>query len=849
MNEFTLNGTWELHDEPLTVSDADAARISHLAEGWIAQPVPGDIHQGLMDAGRIQDPLLGLNSFDCRWTEDRSWWFRRHFATDATWLSADTVELELNGLDANASVFLNGVCVGHHINAFYPFRCDIKKHLLPEGENVLLVRLTSGVEHVTPEQLATLGVPVNTEASNGRPERGDPRRAYVRKPQYSFGWDWSPRVATTAIAGDCVIRAWSVARIRDVFVQPERHTTGAGVDLHCDVTVESWHYFSTSTGTLTLTLTDESRQRMTVTRTVLLRSGVNPIRLDVELDEPRYWWPNGMGEQHRYTVQVMLDSRSSRTDGNLTGRHAYPAFRYGLRFVELDTGDLAEEENRFAFVINGKRIFSKGADWIPTDAIYARASAERYDRIVYEAQQANFNMLRVWGGGLYEPQAFYDACDRYGILLWHDFMFACAPYPDHEAWFCEEVRREADYQTKRLRNHACMAVWSGSNENNWGFDEWWPGQTCGGAYLYNELLPMVVQANSPQIPYWNGSPYGGAKPNSAEVGDRHHWHDCMMNPDMNKRITPEEYDQCTSLFISEYGYIGAPPKESVLQYLDGAPFERQSRVWQHHNNTFEKDTVEAGIRKHYADPDKITLDEYFLYSGLTQGLMYGYSLDTFRSHPYCYGGLFWMYNDCWGEVGWTILDYYLRRKISWYFVRRAFAPVRLIVRAEGKRLNVTLANDSAAKYAGVLEYGVLALDGSSSRLREKRISVPALERKVVASFDLTDDDPTRVLWMARMQEDPAVWPALYRAVDQRRLHMPQPRLKAKMVRAGKAGWRVRVNSDVYAHAVHLELPAGALPSDDYFDLLPGERRDIFVAYEGALSDADVHVTSVVCDGD
>jgi beta-mannosidase len=317
---------------------------------------------------------------------------------------------------------------------------------------------------------------------------------------------------------------------------------------------------------------------------------------------------------------------------------------------------------------------------------------------------------------------------------------------------------------------------------------------------------------------------------------------------MVKRITPEEYDKCTSRFISEYGYIGAPDKQTVLQYLDGAPFDRQGKVWQHHNNTFEKDTVEAGIRKHYADPDNISLDSYFLYSGLTQGLMYSYSLDTFRSHPDCYGGLFWMYGDCWGEVGWTVIDYYLRRKISWYFVRRAFSPVRLILRQQGKQVSVTMANDTQAPVSGTLAFGSLALDGSAVGLREKHFSCPALARKVIASFNRSDADPSTTLWIARVQGDAAIWPAILRVVDQRQLKMTPPQLKVKVSLAGKGAWRARVSTDVFAHAVHLELPAGAQPGDDYFDLLPREARDVRVTYDGTLSAEDVALTSVVCAG-
>jgi beta-mannosidase len=319
----------------------------------------------------------------------------------------------------------------------------------------------------------------------------------------------------------------------------------------------------------------------------------------------------------------------------------------------------------------------------------------------------------------------------------------------------------------------------------------------------------------------------------------------MMNPDMNKRITPEEYDLCASKFISEYGYIGAPVRETVAAYLDGAPFDRQSAVWQHHNNTFEKNTVDAGIRKHYADPESITLDEYFLYSGLTQGLMYGYSLESFRSKPDCHGGLFWMYADCWGEVGWTIVDSYARRKPSWYFVRRALAPARLILRRSGGKVVVTMANDTREAIKGRLEYGWMALDGADRQLDTQPFTCLPLSRTVVAEFGAGKGDPTRQVWLARVRRRDDILPATLRAADVRHLKLARPKLTLSVERAAAGQWAARVGSDVYAHAVHLILPDGATPEDDYFDLLPGETREVRVASRGKLSEKNVALTSVV----
>jgi beta-mannosidase len=840
MQERSLNGTlwaephgeaWELRDEILTYDLANARALGHTTEGWIPTAVPGDIHQGLVAAGRIAEPLLGLNSFDCRWTEERSWWFRKRFELEREleWLNADVVELELNGLDSNAEVFLNGYPIGSHRNAFRPFIADVKPRLR-SGENILLVRLTAGVEDVSEADIdAPDGVRANTEDRRDRPERGDPRRVMVRKPQYSFGWDWSPRVATTAIAGDVTLRAIRKACIRHVRLVPTKHRSEALV--RATVTVDQLHYYMTAEGRVKVTLIDAQGRQFSAERDVLLRSGHTYVEMTLPIADPQWWWPNGLGAQHLYHVQAELEIEGERA--------AYPAFEWGMRTVELDTRD------KFAVVVNGVKVFCKGANWIPADAVYARVSDERYEALIREARDANFTMLRIWGGGLYERDAFYRACDRYGIMIWHDFMFACAPYPDHLDWFRQEVAQEADYQTRRLQRHACMVLWSGSNENNWGFRDWWDEQTRGGAWTYNYCLPDAVQRNCPEIPYWNGSPYGGDEPNSSDVGDRHHWHDCMMNPDMQKRITPEEYDKCTSLFVSEFGYIGPPALESILTYMDGAPLDRQSRVWQHHNNTFEQDTVEAGIRKHYADPENLTLSEYLLYSGLCQGLMYSYALDSMRYRENCHGSLFWMYDDTWGEVGWTIIDYYLRHKLSWWFVRRAYAPLRLIARsAEQGAVRVVLANDTQDEVSFEVEYGYVSLDGALADLQRHTVHAPPLARTELCVLKRGTHNPTRGLWIARALERPEISPAIYRAVDYRQLETGDPRLACTVTETGERSCTVRASAQGYAHAVHLDLPTGAVPSDDYFDLLPGTGREIQVVSSEPLDTETIGVTCV-----
>ncbi|MCU0520839.1 MAG: beta-mannosidase [Anaerolineae bacterium] len=820
---LSLNGIWELRDEVLGASIDQADRVAREADGWIPQPVPGDIHQGLETAGRIKAPLLGLNSFDCVWTEHRSWWFRRRFDVEPTWLDADAVELVMQGLDANAEVFLNGTHIGSHPTAFRPFCLDVRQWLRPT-DNVLLVRLTSGVEAVSEaDTYHCSGIRASTEAANGRPERGDPRRIYARKPQFSWGWDWSPRLATTAIGGDVTLSALHDACIRDVIVEPLRHSD----EVLVTVSVDLLHDFASDEGVVNVSLVDETGTVHRAATRAFLRSGLTYVEVRVQVPDPKLWWPNGLGDQHRYRVHTALTTKGRTI--------AHPEFLVGLRYVELEALD------DFAFVINGLRVYAKGANWVPTDAVYARTTDDVYERLVREAREANFNMLRVWGGGLYERDAFYEACDRYGIMLWHDFMFGCAPYPDDLPAFREEVRREADYQTRRLRNHASIVLWCGNNENTWGFVDWWHEQTRGGAAIYNYVLPEIVHHNCPGIPYWTSSPYGGERPNDPDVGDRHHW-DLMMNPEMAKRIAPEEYDACDALFVSEFGYVGAPTKETVLTYLDGAPFDREGAVWQHHTNTFEKHTVDEGIRKHYVDPETLSPDDYLLYSGLVQGMMYSYALDSMRYRANCRGSLFWMFGDCWGEVGWTIVDGFRRRKISWYFVKRAYAPIRLILRPQGTDgIGIVVANDAPTAFAADIEVGYVTLDGAQRDARIVTVAAEPLRRTEVVTIDRNGHDPRQGLWYARAVSRDDVPTGIFRACDRGLLGGPAADLRADIVDRG-AGWlKARVSSNVYAHAVFIDLPAQAVPSDAYFDLLPGEAREIVIWSESPLAPEQIRV--------
>jgi len=845
---LSLDKNWELRDAPLTWGVGEAMQILSRKDsiletgggtgtGWLKADLPCDVHMPLIEEGLIEDPVKADYCFESEWVEKRSWWFLREIDSGEIDRNCDLIELEIDSLDAEADIFFNGIHLGSHHSTHYPFQYDIKPYIV-DGKNSVLVRVTSGLEHVSEEDVAELGWAVSCESDAHKGlRRGDKRRAFIRKPQYVYGWDWSPRIATIGIMKGARINCFNRIAVRSSCLSVLCIDNPAKIK--AVVEVENMRLIPTIDADVKIELFFAGKRvAADEKKDILMVSGMNFVELELEVADAELWWPNGMGEQPLYDVKITAQSN---------GFEAVSAFKYGIRTITLDTSRIDDKNRIFRFYVNGKPVMCKGGDWIPADAVYARVTDEKYDKLISEAKAANFTMLRVWGGGIYERDAFFEACDRYGILLWYDFMFACSIYPDHHAWFQMEVEKEIDYQTKRLRNHASLALWCGNNENqgcykNLSHSKLFYSHSKGfGLTIYNQIAPVIVRKNCAHIPYWSSSPYGGEDPDCNEVGDRHHWGDCMMNREMENRITPEEYDKITSKFISEYGYPGPCQLKSIEEYFDGKPVDRQSNVWDMHNNTFEKHTVNAGIQKHYTDRE-LDLPEYILYASMVQSLMLNYSLEAIRSKPQCSGALFWMYNDCWGEVGWTIIDYYLRRKPSFYGVKRAFEPVKLILRKNGENVAVTGCNDTAKDITFSASVGWYPLDGSLPRVEKVAITIPAFFRGVVLEMPLTAGDACKEVWAVK-PDDETVRSVVLRQKVTKDLALQEGKLNAELLNADEDGVLIRVSAENFCHGVHFNLENG-IPEDEYFDLLPGERRTIRIAGLTAGEFSKVKIESV-----
>lgn len=824
--KLDLNQGWKLYKAPMSRTFAENARVHKEGGEGYACALPADVRMPLIENGVIRDPVLADYCFESEWIEKYAWWYCRNFAVEEDFARYEAMELCIDGIDAHGEVYLNGVHIGSHRNVHRPFVKDIKPYLI-KGENELAVRVTTGLETVTDEDLAELNWAVCHE-SERCPGRGDYRRAFVRRAQYTIGWDWGPKIVTCGITGSAAIHCYENTAIREVKVAVKQ--LGEPTVLSVMLNVENLDFFATRDADIFFRMSLDGKTCVEKTlRRELLTSGYNYIHFDVELAGAKLWWPNGYGDQPLYDVEVSAVCKGIRTE--------YPSFKYGVRRVELDVSPLHEEgeERLFTWVVNGTPIFCKGGDWIPSDSIYARVSAHKYEVLIKEAVEANFNALRVWGGGLYEKDIFYELCDRYGILLWHDFMFACSTYPDHRESFREEVRREMDHQTKRLRNHPCMGIWCGNNEDHEiyfqneerkGFGLDYSREKQYGLYTANIIAKEAIHINCPEIPYWNSSPYGGELPFEQQAGDVHYWGQAMMSPVMENRINPFGYDKITAKFVSEYGYIGPCTIDSIKEYFDGHEIERGNAIWNHHNNAFEKHTVLAGIEKHYGiKAEDLSMEDYLYYAGAVHGLLLGYSLEAIRFKDFCAGAVFWMYNDTWGEVGWTIVDYYLRRKIGYYGVKRAFLQKKVALRVVEGEVVVQLCNDSAEELDIPAEFGYVSFDGKVRELRPLSLKASPRSRSYVLREALPDYDYTK----GALVVIPAhtIEPASLYVMEHKKRVLPTAQIELMACEPVDGGMRLTLRSETFAH--HVTIHGDYKFSDNYFDLLPGEVREV-IAY-------------------
>lgn len=693
-----LSSGWALAE---VVPGTDPSPAAVAEAEWLPASVPGDIHLDLMAAGRVPDPFYGDQWQNCLFAEDRDWWYRCTIEPPMDGQGLDRVELVFEGLDTFATVYLDGAPIAESRNMWIPLRVDVTGALDPRQPHEVLVRLVMPRQAVA-DRLEGL-------------ERGEvdwffspPERVFSRKAQMSFGWDIAPRIVTCGIWRPARIEGFHRGAIRDACFRTALLEDGqARVTLQ--VEAEAF---------------DGTHQWSAVARAVCGDSVVEWVtgleerdgRLvgatEALVESPRLWWPAGEGEQSLYEAEITL-----LADG--TPVHSANE-RFGIRQVELSLSDDSGACKRFHLIVNRCRVFALGTNWIPIDAIFARVTRDRLAEVLGLAHELHCNMLRIWGGGIYEVPDFYDLCDELGFLIWQDFMFACALYPQ-DAAFLAEVRAEAEAVVRRLRNHACMALWAGDNEVDCAYE--WAGDAtrAAGNRISREVLPEVVERLDSDRPYIPSSPFnpsGMGSPNSPEEGDVHIWsHSAHPRDPM--------YFEEHSRFISEIGRICPPNVESILEFLPPeAAWPHANPTWDHHLGTIPTQDFrrreamdQALVNVFGAVPD--TLEAYVEASQLQQAYCLSEWIQRARRRwPECGGLLWWNLMDNWPQHSDSIVDYFLRRKIGFGAVRVASEPVIPSVAAAAGGWEIWLLNRRPAKVLGTITVDSVSLDGSMMRLAE-----------------------------------------------------------------------------------------------------------------------------------
>ncbi|HEV7927125.1 MAG TPA: glycoside hydrolase family 2 protein [Verrucomicrobiae bacterium] len=808
---LSLDGDWTVTPLPL---DATYLLFTHTNVERLPARVPGEIHLDLMRAGRMEDPDIGDNARSrCRWPEGSSWWYAREFVAPPGFLDQDRQTLAFDGIDLCSQIYLNGILVGSSKDAMSSFAFDVKDKL-KQGTNQLVVRVTSGTELFAPGSWDAKPM------SRLYAVRDTPHRQSVRKPPFIYGWDWCDPLPNIGLWRDVRLESHDKVTLRQVRLDTVIHDKD--VSLQGEVTLDNLNLRAERNCVLELSVDPPGGDAIVQRRQLNLDIGHNAIPCSIAIPHPQLWWPNGMGAQRLYRLTARVLCGNVETDRRVQ--------TIGLRTVELDRSRLPGG-NRFCFKVNGRDVFCKGGNWAPPDLIAARIEPARYEQLVTDAKEAHFTMFRVNGAGTYPGDAFYDACDRAGILVWQDFTYACSTYPA-DAEFMALAQQEADTLVDRLHWHPSLALWCGNNECLTMIGERSPRpDEIGGLRIWREIIPDICNASDPCRPFIPGSPVGGATANSETAGDCHWW-GLLMSDDVS-RVQPESTDLCRSPFVSEYGIIAPCDLESVNEFLKPEDRNRESLPWKIHSNVIEGGWVAKGIRYHYGEPNGLSLAQYILYGQMIQAIMHGAAMDAFRfrkldSKAECEGALMWSYNDCWGEMGWAVVDHYLRPKAAYYAVKRSCAPVKVIVRARDRQLVTRVVNDTLQSQKATVRYGWFRLDGSARELKEASVTVPADGMIEVASTPVpakAERNPSRWLYAAVMsgkgiEDDQSIW----LLAPQRELALAKPDFASKL----HANGILEVTSPVYCHAVHLDDGGAQILDDNYFDLLPGIPQKIRV---------------------
>jgi len=799
---------------------------------WLEAKVPGCIHSDLLRQGIIKDPYYRTHSHDMKWVDRNDWEYQTTFEVSDELLNKPNIQIVFDCVDTYADIYLNGTRILQTDNYFLQWVADVKD-LLREGKNTLRVQffaaMDKGLERLQATDHPMNKIPTDSDIMGGLAEKKN--AFFTRKPGYQFGWDWTESFVSVGLRRAVSIRAWDAIRVESVqVIQDQLEQEQAHLTARCK-------FESDQAVTGMLEIRNASDGEVYANEEVHLEPGMTELKVPFTIDEPRLWWTNGLGEAHLYPLVFHLEM-----EGQDSISHEE---RIGLRKVRL----VREPDmlgDTFYFELNGVPVFAKGANYIPQDNFLDRVTDERYESLIRSAVDANMNMIRVWGGGIYEKKIFYDLCDENGILVWQDFMFGGGVmYPATEDYL-DNVRKEVAYQVQRLRNHPSIALWCGNNEvyealKHWGWkthfnDEEWKRIWDDYYLLFNKTIPEVLGAYDSTRSYWPSSPlsdWDEAASWDGFSGDLHYWEIWFLDAPFEKTNTRH------GRFNSEYGFQSFPDMQMIRKFSEPQDWEILSDVMQHRQKSYVgNQQIRSYMEMYYRVPSSF---EHFVYlSQVLQAYGVGKSIEIHRKHmPVCMGSLYWQLNDCWPAISWSSMDYHQSWKALHYRVQDAFEPILAVPEVQDDLVNIYVVSDHVSAEEVTLELTLLDFSGNALWKDQADFTLlPTMSRSyyTVSKEKLLGEhsESSVLLWIEVKQGEKQVAQNILYFNRPKDLDLPDADLDMQL-EPMDGGTRLHLSADQLLKDVYLSLKDGdGFFSDNYFDLLPGKEKTITLTHDGNM---------------